>query len=732
MQNTSNGPRFHALLIGINHYLPNRLPNGLYYKSLFGCVSDVNLVEAFLRRELQLPNENITKLTSSTPVTGNEPPEPRSQWPTYENIVNAFKRLTEVAQPDDQVLIHYSGHGGRAITTDQFKDVKGQTGIDEVVVPMDLGDSEGRYLRDTELHFLLQKMVQKQLYVTLVLDSCHSGGGTRNLLDPYDGSVGVRGVDVIDTIHRPKESLVASTQELRQAWQGGAPDGEQGGVRNAEVASNWLLEPQGYVLIAACRANEYANEVVFEGHEKNGALSYWLVDSLKQIGPDFTYAMLHSRLLAKVHGQFAIQSPQLQGEGQRVVFGATERPQPRSFPVISAEPNGPVLINAGLAQGIAQGTQFGIYPTTEADFSNSEKRVAVVEVTETSPVNCQARIVDHDDAPTIEAGYHAVRLDGGKIRLSGRVRVIHKDQSEDAVAALKAVEDALEASSGVVSAAKNVEAPDYLITIARDAFVICDATGTPITNLLPAIRVHDDNAVARVLDRLIHLVKYTNVRELDNNDSTSRISQKFIVEFVNAPPDFTPGLPIRPQPLASIGPSVKVVHGEWAFLRIRNEYEPNVLNVTVLDLQSDWGISQIYPARAGSYEPLDPNRELILPLKITLPEGYQAGTDVIKVFATIDSTSFRSLELPPLDKPEMRDRVFRGAPNALEAFLANFESPHRARTAAVDVCAATEWAAHQVEIEIVREHQQAFGVASANPSSATPASPSHDDQEYQR
>lgn len=704
MQNTNNGPGFHALLIGINHYLPNKLPNGLYYKSLFGCVGDVNLVETFLRRDLQLPNENITKLTSSTPIVGAEPPEPKSQWPTYENIVNALKRLTEVAQPGDQVLIHYSGHGGRATTTDEFKDIKGESGIDEVIVPMDLGDSEGRYLRDTELHLLLQNMVQKNLYVTLVLDSCHSGGATRNVLDPNHGSVGVRGAGVIDTFNRPTGSLVASTQELRQAWRAGA----QPGTRNANVASGWLLEPEGYVLIAACRANEYANEVVFEGHEKNGALSYWLVDSLKQLGPDFTYAMLHSRLLAKVHGQFASQSPQLQGEGQRVVFGATERPQSRSFPVISAEPNGPVLINAGLAQGVAPGTQFGIYPATEADFTNSEKRVAVVEVIETSPVNCQANIVDEDYSPTIEAGYQAVRLDGGKIRLSGRVRVAHSDQSEDAVAALKAVEDALEVSA-VVTVAKNAETPDYLITAIRDKFVICDAAGNPIPNLRPTIRLEDDNAVQRVIDRLTHLVKYTNVRELDNNDPTSKISQKFIVEFVTAPPDFKPGLPIRPQPLASIGPSATVVNGEWAFLKIRNEYAPNVLNVTVLDLQPDWGISQIYPARAGSYESIEPGCELILPLNVTLPEGYREGTDIIKVFATIDATSFRSLELPPLDKPEIRSPALRGKRNALETFLANFESPHHQRAAVVDVCAAMEWTAHQVEIEIVREQQQALG-----------------------
>lgn len=702
MQNTSNKPVFHALLIGINHYLPNQLPNGLYYKSLLGCVHDVNLVEAFLRQDLHIPNANITKLTSSQPVAGAEPPEPRSQWPTYENIVNSFKRLADVAQPGDQVFIHYSGHGGRAVTTNEFKDIKGQTGLDEVVVPMDLGNSEGGYLRDTELHFLLQSMVQKNLYVTLVLDSCHAGGTTRSLLDPDHGGVGVRGAGVIDTFQRRTESLVASPQQLREAWQAGV----QPGIRYANVTSDWLLEPRGYVLIAACRANEFANEVVFEGHEKNGALSYWLVDSLKQIGPGFTYAMLHTRLLAKVHGQFAAQSPQLQGEGQRVVFGATERPQPRSFPVMAAEANGPILINAGLAQGVEKGTQFGIYPASEANLTNIKTRVAVVEVTETNPVTCQATVVDQSDSTTIEAGYQAVRLDAGKIRLSGRVRVAREDQSEKSLAALTAVEDALKATAGVVGAANKTETPDYLITVKQDEFVICDAAGNPIPNLRPPVRIYDDNAVQRVIDRVTHLVKYTNVRELDNNDPSSMISQKLSVEFVTAPPDFKPGVPIRTQSLASIGPSVTIAHGDCAFLRIRNDYSPHVLNVTVLDLQSDWAISQIYPARAGSYEPLDPGRELILPLHVTLPEGYQAGTDIIKVFATIDTTSFRALELSALDTPEIQHRSLRQSANALEAFLANFESRQSTRAVAVDVCATIEWAAHQVEIEIVREEQK--------------------------
>lgn len=704
MQNRSTKPGFHALLIGINCYLPNKLPSGLYYKSLLGCVQDVDRVEAFLRRDLQLPHENITKLSSSNPAAGTEPPEPRSQWPTYENIVTAFKRLTSVAQPGDQVFIHYSGHGGRAVTTDEFKDIKGADGVDEVLVPMDLGDSEGRYLRDTELQFLIQAMVQKKLNVTLVLDSCHAGGATRGLLDPDLGGAGIRGAGVIDTYKRVTKSLVASPAELREAWQAGV----ESGTRNAKVAGGWLIEPKGYVLIAACRANEYANEIVFEGHEKNGALTYWLVDSLRQVGPDFTYAMLQTRLLAKVHGQFATQSPQLQGEGNRVVFDVTERPQPRSVPVIRTE-NGLITINIGLAQGVAQGTQFAIYATNEADLTNADKRIAIVEITETGPVSSQAQIVDQISATPIEAGSQAVRLDAGRIRIAGRVRVvIREDHSAAAINALNALQDALEtASTGLTCADTKAEPPDFLLTVQDDEFVICDAGGNQLPNLRPAVKISDSNAVERVAERLAHLLKYTNVRELDNNDATSQIAQKFIVELVSAPPDFTPGSPVRSQPLTAVGATNMVSNGDWVFIRIRNNYHPHVLNVTVLDLQPDWAISQIYPARSGTYESLDPGRELILPLHVSLPDDYESGTDIVKVFATLDTTSFRCLELPALDQPDTKNQLTRGKPgNALESFLMSFASPQSSRAVAVDVCATMEWVAHQVEIEVFRKRKE--------------------------
>ena len=126
----------YALLIGINHYLPNQLPDGGSYGHLHGCVRDVEQLESLMKTRLGLSDENIFKLTASH-GNQNKPAEDPSIWPTYENIVRAFHQILEKAKPGDHVIIHYSGHGGRAksIYPEEIK----TGGIDETLVPMDIG-----------------------------------------------------------------------------------------------------------------------------------------------------------------------------------------------------------------------------------------------------------------------------------------------------------------------------------------------------------------------------------------------------------------------------------------------------------------------------------------------------------------------------------------------------------------------------------------------------------------
>ncbi len=695
-----------ALLIGVDCYLPNRLPDGGRYTSLGGCVRDINHVEEFLKQRLGLTEERILKLTASNGGQA-EPSEPKEEWPTYENMVAAFQKLTDMAQEGDQVYIHYSGHGGRAATA--FPKLKGDQALDEALVPTDVGMEEPRYLRDVELAHLLKAMVAKGLLVTVVLDSCHSGGATRG-----EGGAVSRGITSIDTRPPPQgwESLVATHDELAQTWQ----ELSAGGTRAVKPAAGWLLEPKGYVLLAACRASESAYEYAFDGVNRNGALTYWMLDSLRELGPGLSYKMLHDRILAKVHTQFERQTPQLQGEPDRAVFGS-ERVQPQyAVPVMKVEKKR-VLLNAGQAQGLRKGAQFAIYPHGTVDFSQVDQRLALVEITDLGAVDSWARITEQlRDAP-IEQGAQAVLLEPGAVRLQRSVRLTR--QAEDVVpanidqaAALQAVEDALAASGqGWVLLAAGQKPADFQVAVnASGEYEIWDAAGAEVTNLRPVLRIDDAGAPAQVVQRLVHLTKYRNVLELRNNDTMSPLARKLKVELIGVQEEYDPVDPPEPEPFADPGQTPIIEVNQWTFLRVRNTMPPGrpndpsrILNVTVLDLSPDWGIQQIHPWGAGYFEPLDPGQEIVLPLEASLPDGYSEGVDVIKVFATLGTANFRWLELPALDQPS-RAAGERGLPQStleqlLAAVVAEQPSVRNLNPAAFP---SKEWVTEQVEVRISR------------------------------
>lgn len=688
-------PNIYALLIGINYYLPNLLPNGLFYNNLRGCVSDALRVEGFLRARLNVPGKKIIRLTSSNEGE-NKPPEPRSQWPTYENIVKAFQTITETAQPNDQVFIHYSGHGGRTRTTKAFRQLKGSKGLDEVLVPMDLGNSEGLYLRDTELHFLISKMVERGLIVTIALDSCHTGGATRTAIaNPEPGQTNVRSLGILPEPLHQATSLVATDAELVKAW-------ESDSKRNAETGSNWLLEPKGYTLLAACRTNEEANEHPFEKGETNGALTYWLVDSLKQIGPEFTYKLLHDRVLAKVHSQFMSQTPQLEGEGDRVVFGSDKSLSQYAVTVMKVNSDKTLVLNAGKAQGIWPGSRLNVFPLNTAKLTDLTQSVAVIEVSKSGTVESQATISKQLGPQSPEPGCQAVLFDVGPMRLLRRVRLKttaeanspsqHENALNDIAAAITRRADRF------LAIAVDDDAPDYLVTIDKEGcYRIRDPSGSEIPNLKPALNVNDSTAPARVAERLVHLARYANVRELDNNDSQAVVPHKLRVELMGWQKTHVEGEKARPQHFKK---KRVVKHGEWVFMRVRNKYSAP-LNITVFDLQPDWGISQIYPEGADAFELIDAGKDLELPINFFLPDGYESGTDIIKVFATVEPTSFRWLELPSLDQPESADNL-RGSTQLEELLYALSPVESFTRQAKIPTSASALWAAHQFEIEVQR------------------------------
>lgn len=704
-QENKVAPKLYSLLVGIDCYLPDEKSGTRSSVNLGGCVRDINGVEEFLRNQLDVPGSHILKLTS-TDVGAALPAEPPEKWPTRQNIVEGFEWLGRVAGPGDQLYIHYSGHGGRVRTPPRFQHIKGVDGFDEALVPSDFSRAKDSFLRDFELAQILSRYVERGLVVTVVLDSCHSGSATRGvgLFRPVVGDgANVRSIGIIDEVLPPPERAVASDEELAAACQtlSRAP------MRDFEVESGWLIEPKGYVLLAACRASEYAYEHGFDGGESTGVFTYWLLDSLKTLGPGVTFKTLYDRVLAKVHSHFQRQTPQLQGDPGRVIFEGGLAHSPPSIAVLHvAEAENEVVLNVGQAQGVRTGARFAVFPQGETDFTLAERRRALLSILTLGATSSRATINKRLRDEAIEPGDQAVLLESGTPQVQRTIRLVPAENGgpggERRLAALRALEHALaRCENGFVRLAEDGAPADFFISVGEEnEYVISDAGGEAFANLPPGPRIADAGAAAQLTNRLVHLTKYLNVYGLDNCDPFSPLRRKVSALLLGVQADYLMGDKPEPRPFETGAGVPTLKAGEWTFLKIQND-STQVLNITVLDLRPNWSIRQIYPAGAAFYEPLDPGLSLTLPLRAALPRGCEAGRDVIKILATTGASNFRWLELPALER-QAGGPVWRGDPTTrLEQFLEAFmrDGPG-ARDLIIEAAANHEWTTTQVEINV--------------------------------
>ncbi|MCA1992525.1 MAG: caspase family protein [Coleofasciculus sp. S288] len=158
-------PRKLALLVGVNQYSS---------EPLYGCVNDVELQRHLLIHRFGFKKEDILTLTD--------------KQATRQGILEAFEdHLINQAKPGDVVVYHYSGHGSQVFDPDPIVVQQGNqsSGLNGTFVPVDgeLPDGypeQGGVVKDIMGHtlFLLMSALPTE-NVTVVLDSCYSGGATR-------------------------------------------------------------------------------------------------------------------------------------------------------------------------------------------------------------------------------------------------------------------------------------------------------------------------------------------------------------------------------------------------------------------------------------------------------------------------------------------------------------------------------------------------------------------------
>jgi Caspase domain len=621
---------FHALLIGIDYYEPNP-----YFNSLRGAVRDIDKVADYLVKSLKIPTERITRLTSPIPDTnslGDVRSTRQEKPPTYQNIVNAFNQITATAQSQDLVYIHYSGHGGRVNTI--FADLKGEGQFDEGLVPMDVGN-DSYHLRDVEMATLLKHMTDKGLIVTVIFDSCHSGGATRG-----DGEIRGARNGQLDTQNRPTDSAVATRAELVQNWRA---------LTENRPKEGWLPNSRDYVFLGACRPSEFAYEAAFgNGKERNGALTYWLIDTLNSHPTGLTYQTLYDRVTGQIQSKFSNQLPMLLGEGDRLVFGSEIKPVQYSLTVVNVAP-GQVTLNGGLAQGLSRGARFALYPVG-SDFADKQNRLATIEIIELQASTATARILTAEESGVtaaidrIEPGLPAV-MESEPVNLKHRVRLFVKEVGDEEdrlplelankqTAALAKVRQAMQ-DNGWLIEVEGDEEGHYQVAVGRaGAYEISRLT--PIDNLTPALSIDDPESPDRVVKRLVHLAKYKSIEALDNPESQLAIEFELLDEHKQPFPDRH---------------NIKLKSGTVYFHIKNNENTP--LNIAILDLEATWAITSL-PIRGNStafYE-LAKNESLEIDIDFSVPEGdeYEHRKEKVKLFATKGIANFQWLKLPPLDE----------------------------------------------------------------------------------
>ncbi|MDV3348864.1 caspase family protein [Leptothoe sp. LEGE 181152] len=234
-----------ALLVGVNQY-----PAGnSRFTNLRGCTTDVELQRELLIHRFGFQASDILVLSDDA-----------AQKPTRSNILTAFEEhLIHQAQPGDVVVFHFSGHGSQVLEPNS----PDGDGLNSTFVPgdiqengTDVDDIMGRTL------FLLTSALSTD-QVSVVLDSCYAGGGTR-------GNVRVRSGFDGNSYQASAAELAYQSQWLRTL-----------GVDVPTLQNRRTIGVAKGVVIAAAQKDEEAVDVGFDGFYA-GAFTYLLTQYLWQ------------------------------------------------------------------------------------------------------------------------------------------------------------------------------------------------------------------------------------------------------------------------------------------------------------------------------------------------------------------------------------------------------------------------------------------------------------------
>ncbi|KAJ7101730.1 caspase domain-containing protein [Mycena epipterygia] len=355
-----------ALIIGINEYAAPEIP------PLAGCANDAKRFKNFLTADCGVPDAQIRLLTN--------------EQATRRNIIETFQAhfINNEQIPDNGALmiLFFAGHGS-------FYQRPGSNEKIETICPYDerTGDGNQRVysIPDYVLGWLLEDLSQKKgTNITVISDSCHSGGLSRNA----DSG----------TIRRLTSTTPVPLEIDIDLWKNRT---------TAQPISTW--RSSSYTLLAACRADEVACEALLpdptdaepDATQVMGRFTTALLAALRKILNNLSNTT-YSDLLKYLDGSLlSNQHPHCGDMNQdRLVFTNTK--PSRSWDLVQnpSKPN-TFLVDIGSTWGITYDTEFAL-------ISQGGEVVGALVVKDVKP----------DNSTLGFKGLTSITLDGHRVRVT--------------------------------------------------------------------------------------------------------------------------------------------------------------------------------------------------------------------------------------------------------------------------------------------------------------------------
>lgn len=599
---TQPAPARRGLLIGIDHY-PN-LP-GL---NLEGCVQDALSLAGILRERFNFQPADLIVLTN--------------EQATRERILAALEDLAQRTAPGDIVVVHYSGHGSQV----PDKDGDEGDGLDETLVAADSGRGRfpNRDIIDDELAVFFKRIGDKTPYLTVILDCCHSGTGTRDLFGAKSRGLPPDLREGPPSPPPPKASAFSRAQRrLNYAFIGGCRDDEK---------SYEYQEPLG------------------DGVLHQGALSYFLHKELATVSGPVSLRTVFERAARRVSELYSTQHPQSEGVLDRAVFGTEE------LPVIEGASVGPrtggsVVLRTGVLQGATAGSTFQIFPSR--DRTAPQDAIGTVEIERVLATTAVAKIVDESGPGAIRESAFARELrhaigDPGLVVEVAPCSPAKEEARAALVSALGSCPNLRVTSDG--SAAYRIYAIDPR-TAAADPVPQLGALAEPVWAVverdgelaLPALSLSNPRTVQALASALVQLARRRALLLFDNPSPTSSLRGTVTCEVL-----VQRGAEWSPVPLDASG-QIPLTEGTRVAVRIKNG-SPQAIYPFLFYIGIEGTIDKIFPDQV-SWEQWYPGRSVVVgatddvQLCVALPEdfpwsgapqrrGVVGGTGYLKLIVT--------------------------------------------------------------------------------------------------